>query len=199
MDLCHGIYVSSGGKWRGDGIPFFVSCTCTLRCKLSFTILCVSGVVAVLKQATWLSWYFSSSSPSISTNVRTALSTALLIKLNGNGCWSPSCRSRPTKLMVFLSSRAGVPVCRRPSAKPAEARDAESPVEGASPILPAGKRLRPTKNLVRLEKGRLWDAPTCISPDRNVPVHITTCEQSITSPESAMINHYSRKTKNILT
>src|SRR6266550_4818600 len=54
--------------------------------------------------------------------------------------------------MVFLSSRAGVPVCRRPREKPAEARDAESPVEGASPMRPAGKRLSPEKSSARPEK-----------------------------------------------
>ena len=72
-----------------------------------------------------------------------------------------------------------------------EARDVESP-----PIPPVGKRLRPAKSLVRLEKDRLWDVPMCISLDRNIPVHTTTCEQSITSPESAIINHYSKKDNN---
>lgn len=73
----------------------------------------------------------------------TALSTVLFRKLKGAGTASPCCFSRREKLIVRPSRRAGVPVCSRPSLKPAERREAERPTDGASLILPAGIRLRP--------------------------------------------------------
>jgi hypothetical protein len=78
----------------------------------------------------------------------TALSTSLFRKLKGVGTTSPSCLAILEKSIVFPSSRAGVPVCSRPSLKPAAFRDAESPTEGASPRRPAGKRFMPSRKEV---------------------------------------------------
>ena len=78
---------------------------------------------------------------------RTALATLRFIKLNGEGTTSPSCRSKPPKSMVLISSLAGVPVCSRPSLNPAALREAERPIEGASPSRPAGNRLRPEERV----------------------------------------------------
>jgi len=61
--------------------------------------------------------------------------------------------------MLCLSSLAGVPVCKRPSLNPAALRDAERPVEGASPIRPAGIRRIPTVELIT-EVYRVKDNPT---------------------------------------
>ena len=76
--------------------------------------------------------------------------------------------------MVFLSTRAGVPVCKRPSWKPAARNEADRPIAGASLIRPAGKRFIPEIALVPKVYYRSKRAPICISPDRNVPVHMTT-------------------------
>ena len=76
-------------------------------------------------------------------NPLTALSTLLFKKLNGAGIESPSCRCIPLKSIVLPSSRAGVPVCNRPSLNPAVFKDADNPVEGLSPSLPAGNRFMP--------------------------------------------------------
>jgi hypothetical protein len=78
---------------------------------------------------------------------RTALATVRFMKLNGEGTTSPSCRSKPPKSMVLISSLAGVPVCSRPSLNPAALREAERPIEGASLSRPAGNRLRPEKRV----------------------------------------------------
>jgi hypothetical protein len=86
--------------------------------------------------------------------------------------------------MVLLSSRAGVPVCKRPSWKPAARNEADRPIAGASSIRPAGKRFIPEMALVPKVHYRSKYAPMCISPDRNVPVQMTTCEHGITSPVS---------------
>lgn len=47
--------------------------------------------------------------------------------------------------MVRLYSRAGVPVWRRPSLKPADRKEADKPDEGDSSMRPAGNRLRPLR------------------------------------------------------
>ena len=65
------------------------------------------------------------------------------MKLKGVGTTSPSCLIISEKSMVLSSSRAGVPVCSRPSLKPAALRDAESPIDEGSPSRPAGKRFMP--------------------------------------------------------
>ena len=78
---------------------------------------------------------------------RTALATVPFIKLNGEGTTSPSCRSNPPKSMVLISSLAGVPVCSRPILNPASLREAERPIERASPSRPAGNRLRPEERV----------------------------------------------------
>ena len=82
-------------------------------------------------------------------NNLTALSTLLFKKLNGAGVESPSCRCIPLKLIVLPSSRAGVPVCKRPNLNPAFFKDAVNPVEGLSPSLPAGNRFIP-KAMIRI-------------------------------------------------
>ena len=80
---------------------------------------------------------------------RTSLSTLVFIKLNGLGRLSPSCLSSPFQLMDDLRSLAGVPVFRRPSLKPASAREEERPAlgEAASPMRPAGNDSRPVYNV----------------------------------------------------
>jgi len=50
----------------------------------------------------------------------TAFPTVRLRKLKGEGWASPCWTSKFLKLIVFPSSRAGVPVWRRPSLNPAE-------------------------------------------------------------------------------
>ena len=79
-------------------------------------------------------------------NGLTALSTVLFKKLNGAAFESPSCRCIPLKLIVLPSSRAGVPVCKRPNLNPADFKDKDNPIAGLSPSLPAGKRFNPKKN-----------------------------------------------------
>jgi hypothetical protein len=51
----------------------------------------------------------------------------------------------PLKSIVFPSNLAGVPVWSLPNLKPAEAREADKPREGASLSRPAGKRFMPEK------------------------------------------------------
>ena len=48
-----------------------------------------------------------------------------------------------SKLIELAARRAGVPVCNRPSLKPAFRNDSDKPTEGASFILPAGIRRDP--------------------------------------------------------
>lgn len=96
------------------------------------------------------------------------------MKLKLHRSSSPRCTSIPSKLIESLTSLGGVPVFNLPSLKPARLRDEERPSggEGASFWRPAGKDLSP-----------MW-----ISPERNVPVQITTEEQGIISPVSVRIN-----------
>lgn len=75
------------------------------------------------------------------------------MKLNGEGIASPSCQDKFEKLIVDLSSLAGVPVCSRPSLNPAERREADRPMEGASFNLPAGKRFWPGCSMRIRKKG----------------------------------------------
>ena len=84
-------------------------------------------------------------------NTLTALSTLLFKKLNGAGVESPSCCCIPVKSIVLPSSRAGVPVCKRPSLNPAFFKDTDSPVEGLSPSLPAGNRFMP-RAMIRISQ-----------------------------------------------
>lgn len=152
---------------------------------LSLTILWVSGVVAVRKHASWLCLKTDQKGSSGNHDTLTALSTLLFKKLNGTGVESPSWRCIPIKSIVLPSSRAGVPVCKRPSLNPAFFNEAESPVEGLSPSLPAGKRFIPKARIriLQLINERIG-VPIWISPDRNVPVQMTTWEQDTTSPDS---------------
>lgn len=80
-------------------------------------------------------------------NTLTALSTVRFKNENGVGCSSPLCFASLEKSIVFPSSRAGVPVWSRPSLNPASFKDAERPRDGASPMRPAGERLRPEERL----------------------------------------------------
>ena len=84
--------------------------------------------------------------------ILTALSTASFRKLNGTGISSPTCFSIPVKSMVLRSNRAGVPVCRRPSLNPALFRDADSPMDGSSPSLPAGNLFMPFQSSKIIEE-----------------------------------------------
>lgn len=85
--------------------------------------------------------------------IPTALSTDAFRKLKGEGTASPCWASRLSKLIVVLSSLAGVPVCSRPSRNPAERSESDRPVDGASFILPAGNRLRPNIGLLESFSG----------------------------------------------
>ena len=77
---------------------------------------------------------------------------------NGSGGSSPGCISSAAQSMVVPSSRGGVPVLSRPSAKPSRSSVRESPIAGASPTRPAG----------------VCRSPIWIRPRRNVPVVRTT-------------------------
>mgnify|MGYP003693733235 CR=1 FL=1 len=77
---------------------------------------------------------------------------------NGSGGSSPGCISTADQSIVVPSSRGGVPVFSRPSAKPARSKEAESPIAGASPTRPAGQ----------------FFSPRWIRPRRKVPVVMTT-------------------------
>lgn len=74
------------------------------------------------------------------------------MKLKGRGTASPGCTSILEKSMLSLSSRAGVPVCNRPSWKPALRREPERPTEGASSMRPAGKRFMPADNSSTIDR-----------------------------------------------
>ncbi len=76
----------------------------------------------------------------------------------GNGGSSPGCTSSPRQSIVRPSSRGGVPVLSRPSAKPARRKVCDRPSDGASPTRPAG----------------IFSSPIWISPPRKVPVVRTT-------------------------
>ena len=80
--------------------------------------------------------------------------TAVVIEEKNSGSGSPSWISRRSQSMVVPSSRGGVPVLSRPSAKPAASRLWASETEGGSPKRPAGVR---------------W-SPRWIIPRRKVPV-----------------------------
>ena len=57
---------------------------------------------------------------------------------NGTGGSSPGWTASPRQSIVVPSSRGGVPVLRRPSAKPQRRSVCDSPSAGASPTRPAG-------------------------------------------------------------
>ena len=57
---------------------------------------------------------------------------------NGSGGSSPGCISSAAQSMVVPSSRGGVPVLSRPSAKPSRSSVSDRPSAGASPTRPAG-------------------------------------------------------------
>ena len=88
---------------------------------------------------------------------------------NGTGGSSPGCRSRPSQSIVLPSSRAGVPVLRRPSARPSAGKPRRDSLSaGASPTRPAGILLSP-----------MW-----MRPLRNVPVVSTTAPAVNRRPSS---------------
>ena len=70
--------------------------------------------------------------------------------------------------MVRPSSRGGVPVFRRPSAKPAARACVDRPIAGASPTRPAG----------------ICFSPIWMSPRRKVPVVSTTAPAVISRPSA---------------
>ena len=85
---------------------------------------------------------------------------------NGSGGSSPGCISTADQSMVLPSSRGGVPVLSRPSAKPIRSSVSDSPTAGASPTRPAG----------------VCVSPTWIRPRRNVPVVSTTAPHDSSRP-----------------
>ena len=88
---------------------------------------------------------------------------------NGSGGSSPGCISTAPQSMVVPSSRGGVPVFSRPSAKPIRSNAADRPSAGASSIRPAGQ-LR---------------SPRWIRPRRKVPVVITTAPAANSRPSAS--------------
>ncbi len=87
---------------------------------------------------------------------------------NGSGGSSPGCISTAAQSIVAPSSRGGVPVLSRPSAKPNRSSVSESPTAGASPTRPAGVCFSP-----------IW-----IRPRRKVPVVSTVAAQWNTRPSA---------------
>ena len=87
---------------------------------------------------------------------------------NGSGGSSPGCISTAAQSIVVPSSRGGVPVLSRPSAKPSRSRVSDSPTAGASPTRPAG----------------VWRSPMWIRPRRNVPVVSTAAPQASSRPSA---------------
>ena len=85
---------------------------------------------------------------------------------NGTGGSSPGCTSSPRQSIVVPSSRGGVPVFSRPSAKPSPRKVRDRPSDGASPTRPAG----------------IFSSPIWIRPPRNVPVVSTTRPAPIRRP-----------------
>ena len=88
---------------------------------------------------------------------------------NGSGGSSPGCISTADQSMVVPSSRGGVPVLSRPSAKPARSSVRESPTAGASPTRPAG----------------ICRSPIWIRPRKNVPVVSTTAPARTMRPSAS--------------
>ena len=77
---------------------------------------------------------------------------------NGTGGSSPSWTSSPAQSIVVPSSRGGVPVLSRPSAKPARRKVCDRPSDGASPTRPAGIFSCADMNEPAAERCR-WSAP----------------------------------------
>ena len=89
---------------------------------------------------------------------------------NGSGGSSPGCISSAAQSMVRPSSRGGVPVLSRPSAKPARSSVRDRPSAGASPTRPAG----------------VWRSPMWMRPRRNVPVVSTTAPAPSSRPSASL-------------
>ena len=81
---------------------------------------CVAGVVVVMWQTTC------------------GVVMRSVMKENGGGGSSPGWTSSPAQSIVRPSSRGGVPVLSRPSAKPQRASVRDRPSDGCSPTRPAG-------------------------------------------------------------
>lgn len=94
--------------------------------------------------------------------------------------------------MLDPSRRGGVPVLRRPSLKPADFRDADSPYEAGS-LQPRIVWDQLTSLQIHARRISVTDfmrpkgvvlRPTCISPPRKVPVEMMSFLHAITSPLS---------------
>lgn len=72
--------------------------------------------------------------------------------------------------MLCLSSLAGVPVCRRPSLNPAALRDADRPIDGASPMRPAGIRRIPSMKWQMAEETERLPHYLFVKLTRDVPI-----------------------------
>ena len=90
---------------------------------------------------------------------------------NGTGASSPGCISRLAQSIERPSSRAGVPVFRRPRRSSRASRRSDRPLAGASPWRPAG----------------VFSSPRWISPRRKVPVVSTTAPARIWRPSPVTI------------
>ena len=95
------------------------------RCTLARTMSWVAGVVRVMPHSTC------------------GVVISLVSTENGSAGSSPGCISTAAQSMVLPSSRAGVPVLRRPRVKPARSKDFDRPSAEASPIRPAGQFFSP--------------------------------------------------------
>jgi hypothetical protein len=89
-------------------------------CRLARMMACVAGVVVVMP------------------HVICGVVIAVVRNENGTGGSSPGCTFSPRQSIVVPSSRGGVPVLSRPSAKPSPRKVRDKPSDGASPTLPAG-------------------------------------------------------------
>ena len=88
-------------------------------------------------------------------------------KLNRGGGSSPSCFSQRSKLIERRLMRHGVPVLKRPMAKPSSFKDSLNP-ELVSAMRPPGFEF----------------SPTCSKPRRNVPEVTTTARPAMARPTS---------------
>ncbi len=122
---------------------------------------CVSAVVRVMPQAI------------CGTEMRSVRNE------KGIGFSSASCISNCSQAIVALSSRAGVPVFRRPSLRSRAARSSLSPRLGASPHPSSGITL----------------VTNVMSPRRKVPVVSTTALERRTCPEESTTPFISEPTR----
>lgn len=83
----------------------------------------------------------------VSSGLHTLIHTASLRKLNGTGGSSAACLARMLKSMESFSSRGGVPVLSLLIVNPSFSKVWARPMEGWSPIRPAGCASNPMRTI----------------------------------------------------